>query len=123
MKTKSRDKTNQETSDPLAQIEEISNSNDKSVSDNQKLNDGQKGVLLSGGHRAGFDAFMAGFCLVFMAEMERGEGLVSWNEGMADWRNRLSLSGKPMPLVVAKSHFSKPSVYHAKRLAELTNRT
>ncbi|XP_062509630.1 target of EGR1 protein 1-like [Corticium candelabrum] len=98
-----------------------SNEPTRTHSDNKERNHAKRESPQTGGHRAGFDAFMAGFCLVFMAEMESDGKLTSWKEGLLEWRNRLSLSGKPMPLVITKSHFSKPSGHHVQRLAALTN--
>lgn len=126
-KRKSKDKADDQDNDTPSQMQGKSESEGQSVcvSECQTMNstrdDERRGTLMTGGHRAGFDAFMAGFCLVFMAEMEHGGGMVSWTEGLTDWRNKVTLSGKPVPLVIAKSHFAKPSLYHVQRLTTLTH--
>ncbi|XP_048585700.1 target of EGR1 protein 1 isoform X2 [Nematostella vectensis] len=65
----------------------------------------------SGGHRAGIDAFMTGYCLVSYMTKKRLTKLQG-----SEWVNRVSLSGKEMPLQIAKSHFAKASGNHSQKL-------
>lgn len=65
-----------------------------------------------GTHRAGFDAFMTGYIFAF-ATIQNNEGPESWIPVCA---NKLYLSGKSVPLHVAKSTFSKSSRAHVTKM-------
>ena len=66
----------------------------------------------TGNHRAGFDAFMTGFCMAsFLRQFEKSRDL-SMVENLPDFANRLNLSGKDIPLKITKSQYSKTSVSH-----------
>ena len=60
------------------------------------------------GHRAGFDAFMTGYCFAFYEQNH--EALCS--EGVKEWRNKVYLTAKDVPLLIMKSHFAKTSAQH-----------
>ena len=81
-------------------------------------NCGKSSSLLSssGGHRAGYDAFMTGFIYaVYLTQLSVGE-----REGkIADWKNKLYLSGKDYPLSVSKSAFAKQSKEHLEKIARI----
>lgn len=74
----------------------------------------------SGGHRAGYDAFMTGFIYaVYLTQLSGGDR----ERKIADWKNKLYLSGKDYPLSVSKSSFSKQSKEHLEKIAKIrTNR-
>lgn len=55
------------------------------------------------GHRAGFDAFMTGYCFAFYRIHIAG------NDSMQKLSNKIYLTGKDVPLNVMKSHFAKTS--------------
>lgn len=63
-----------------------------------------------GTHRAGFDAFMTGYVFAF-ASARNADG--SWIPSCA---NKLYLSGKSVPLHIAKSAFSKSSKAHVTKM-------
>ena len=90
------------------------------ITDDTRLcrNCGKSTNLLSssGGHRAGYDAFMTGFIYaVYLTQLSGGE-----REGkMADWKNKLYLCGKDYPLSVSKSNFSKQSKEHLEKIAKI----
>ncbi|XP_026796617.3 target of EGR1 protein 1 isoform X2 [Pangasianodon hypophthalmus] len=65
-----------------------------------------------GTHRAGFDAFMTGYIFAF-ASIRNAEGSDSWIPACA---NKLYLSGKSVPLHIAKSTFSKSSRAHMTKM-------
>lgn len=77
------------------------------------------------GHRAGFDAFMTAYSFaVYLckrktkcshAEVVKDNFLAE----MEPIKNKIVMSGKPMPLLVAKSHFAKTSHGHQLRMTEL----
>lgn len=67
------------------------------------------------GHRAGFDAFMTGYCYAFyQAQLSQEK-----ETAMEDSRNRVYLTAKDMPLRIMKSHFVKTSSNHKKVVADL----
>ena len=88
------------------------------VTDNTCKNCGKSTNLLSssGGHRAGYDAFMTGFIYaVYLTQLSGIE-----REGkMAEWKNKLYLCGKDYPLSVSKSNFSKQSKEHLEKIAKI----
>lgn len=63
---------------------------------------GPRWPVRSNCHRAGFDAFMTGFCAAQCLAVDGPQGLQAH-------RDRVYLSGKPFPLLVAKSRFSSYS--------------
>ena len=83
-------------------------------------------------HRAGVDAFMTGYCFAYYClekgERSHGRPRVSDNHSKAaSWlgelvcvRNKLALSGKPIPLQICKSHFAKTSQNHHNMLQLLS---
>ena len=81
-------------------------------------------------HRAGVDAFMTGYCFACYC-LKTGEescGRVSDNHSKRpSWlgelvcvRNKLALSGKPIPLQICKSHFARTSQNHRDMLQSLS---
>ena len=73
------------------------------------------------GHRAGFDAFMTGYCLATYL-LQFGKSLDSGTEVLGldstQFTNRVSLSGKDVPLQIMCSHFVQPSAAHSEKLRE-----
>ncbi|XP_013407249.1 target of EGR1 protein 1 [Lingula anatina] len=75
----------------------------------------------SGGHRAGFDAFMTGFVLAkyvvqYGNTLHTDEVYKIGNFGMDSFANKLPLSGKDIPLQVTKSSFAKTSKNHQQKM-------
>ena len=73
------------------------------------------------GHRAGFDAFMTGFVFAhFIATHGRFRTLSQCPKlsdlGMQDFKNRVVLSGKDIPLQIVKSNFAKNSKEHTEKI-------
>ena len=72
------------------------------------------------GHRAGFDAFMTGYCLAtYLVQC----GSSSANEtalglSTTEFSNKVSLSGKEVPLQIICSHFARPSAAHTEKLCK-----
>ena len=76
------------------------------------------------GHRAGFDAFMTAYSFaVYLCKRKNKfnhAGVVKDNLAeMESIKNKIVMSGKPVPLLVAKSHFAKISHGHQLRMTEL----
>jgi target of EGR1 protein 1 len=67
---------------------------------------------LSGGHRAGFDAFMTGYVLAHHRLKRR-------NEPSDAAMNKLYLVGKDFPLLLRKSAFAKNSAGHFAKLEKV----
>ncbi len=73
------------------------------------------------GHRAGFDAFMTGFVFAhFIAKHGKVKDLppdIHLNHlGMQEFRNKIALTGKDIPLHVAKSNFARMSKEHSEKI-------
>ncbi|KAL8570637.1 hypothetical protein ACOMHN_039074 [Nucella lapillus] len=84
----------------------------------------------SGGHRAGFDAFMTGFVLACLLSKlttvdEAGERAISAGlklrqlVGVEDLRNKIYTMGKDHPMMIGKSNFCQPSKNHRERMEKL----
>lgn len=69
-----------------------------------------------GTHRAGFDAFMTGYIFAFASVRNTEEGSDSLIPSCA---NKLYLSGKSVPLHIAKSTFSKSSRAHVTKMEHI----
>ena len=70
----------------------------------------------SGGHRAGYDAFMTGFIYaVYLTQLGVGER----ERKIAEWKNKLYLCAKDYPLSVSKSNFAKQSKEHLEKIANI----
>ncbi len=76
------------------------------------------------GHRAGFDSFMTGFIFTqFIAKHGRFRGLPESPNlsdlGMQDFNNKVTLSGKDIPLQIMKSIFAKTSKDHQEKIEKI----
>jgi len=81
----------------------------------------------SGGHRAGFDAFMTGYSLlshlIHSTKKTELHQLLSTtnNSSFKELRNKVHLVYKQSPLVIYKSNFSKVSQAHADKFKAITD--
>lgn len=84
----------------------------------------------SGGHRAGFDAFMTGFIMAcFLSKHTTvedtgkrvvGAGLkLSQLSGVESLRNKIYATGKDHPITVSKSNFCNTSKNHREKIQQL----
>lgn len=79
-----------------------------------------------GAHRAGYDAFMTGYCFtMFLANFAKNNPdpkspIIDANKlGITDLVNNIYLTGKDQPLKVIASSFVKPSNSHKNKITAL----
>lgn len=91
----------------------------KNVSENVTVCRCQR--TFSGVHRAGFDAFMTGYALIFFSMKFAGwTGEEDDEFFVEEFKNKISLSGKDYPLLLQSSAFAKTSAYHDEKFRNLT---
>jgi len=73
------------------------------------------------GHRAGFDAFMTGYCMAtYLLQLgKKGDTNELTLSSLVDVSNKLSLTKKEVPLQITRSHFIRPSASHTEKLKRL----
>jgi len=97
----------------------------QSSSKDDELNGGFTSKVHFSGHRAGFDAFMTAYTFsVYLCKRKLKNGnakqeTVSYLAEMESIKNKIVMSGKPVPLLVAKSHFAKTSHGHQLKMTQL----
>jgi len=90
------------------------------------------------GHRAGFDAFMTAYSFAMYLSKRKGDNKQQNDTtcmqstdavSMMDFaelksvKNKIVMGGRPLPLLIAKSHFSKTSSNHQLRMAEICKKS
>lgn len=77
-------------------------------------------------HRAGFDAFMTGYSLAYLAlkhyRLNNATVAQSVKFEIATLKNNIALSGKDFPLKIQQSGFVKTSVYHDVKFQTICNK-
>ena len=73
------------------------------------------------GHRAGFDAFMTGYCMAtYLLQLGKKSDANELSlSSLVDVSNKLSLTKKDVPLQITRSHFIRPSASHTEKLKRL----
>jgi len=90
------------------------------------------------GHRAGFDAFMTAYSFAIYLSKRKAsnkkpdgtkcikntepESIIDFAE-LKSVKNKIVMGGRPLPLLIAKSHFTKTSSNHQLRMAELLKKS
>ena len=91
------------------------------------------------GHRAGFDAFMTAYSFAMYlskkkasnkqpngkacTETEAESAMKTDFAELESVKNKIVMGGRPLPLLIAKSHFTKTSSNHQLRMAELLKKS
>ncbi|XP_046566999.1 target of EGR1 protein 1-like [Haliotis rubra] len=83
------------------------------------------GIARKEGHRAGYDAFMTGYIMAYYftkygklpAETRRNVKLTDLN--VDEFKNKVYLCGKDIPLVITKSSFTKSSKDHREKMQKI----
>ena len=92
------------------------------------------------GHRAGFDAFMTAYSFaVYLSKTKTSQqhsnskictesteaesAMKTTLVEMESVKNKIVMGGRPLPLLIAKSHFTKTSSNHQLRMAELLKKS
>ena len=124
--------------------EEVENNDDEEEEENEPIKDSQenvdsigngdtsqceekklpKAVRRTGGHRAGYDAFMTGLAFAsFIAKYGKYGDIATGDKllglGLEEFYNKVALSGKDIPLQIAKSAFSKTSKEHRDKIQRI----
>ena len=78
----------------------------------------------TGGHRAGFDAFMTGFIFAHYISQygtytELSNGMCLGDLGVEQFTNKVTLTGKDIPLQIVKSTFAKTSKDHNEKMQRI----
>ena len=73
------------------------------------------------GHRAGFDAFMTGYCMAtYLLQLgKKNDENELTLSSLVDVSNKLCLTKKEVPLQITRSHFIRPSATHTEKLKRL----
>ncbi|XP_046364804.2 target of EGR1 protein 1-like [Haliotis rufescens] len=92
---------------------------------NNLSNKSDLGIARKEGHRAGYDAFMTGYIMAYYftkygklpAEKRRNVKLTDLN--VEEFKNKVYLCGKDIPLVITKSSFTKSSKDHREKMQKI----
>ncbi|XP_067677671.1 target of EGR1 protein 1-like isoform X2 [Haliotis asinina] len=87
------------------------------------------GIARKEGHRAGYDAFMTGYIMAYYftkfgklpTETRRNVKLTDLN--VEEFKNKVYLCGKDIPLVITKSSFTKPSKDHREKMEKIKSKS
>ena len=102
------------------QNNENSNGGDTSSVESNNSKRAKQGV-----HRAGYDAFMTGYCLAFYiainskSRLNSAQALSLKNLVVSQIVNNIYLTGKDQSLRIAASSFAKTSVNHKNKISKL----
>ena len=130
-KRRKRQRTEQENN--VQAVEDTDNVDDVSTDESDRVNEGETNVPVTeakqpvfqmGGHRAGYDAFMTGMAFAFfIAKYGSYEDIDEDTPlallGMQDYANKVTLSGKDIPLQIVKGAFAKTSLAHREKFQRL----
>uniref|UniRef100_A0A914WDT1 C3H1-type domain-containing protein n=1 Tax=Plectus sambesii TaxID=2011161 RepID=A0A914WDT1_9BILA len=87
------------------------NGNGEAIPSNDDVASERKSFAIQGSHRAGIDAFMTGFSILYMNRMS----LLKNGTLPDDQANRLPLSGKDIPLMIQTSSWAEKTAYHKEK--------
>ena len=76
--------------------------------------DNKSPIQTSSGHRAGTDAFATGYYFLSSGLHLAGKSSKDLLSALSEYRNKIALGGKPMPLLITKSQYSSTSDKHRK---------
>ena len=109
----------------MNQKSEEQNNENSNGADTSSVESNHSKRAKQGVHRAGYDAFMTGYCLAFYiainskSKPNSAQALSFKNSDVSQIANNIYLTGKDQSLRIAASSFAKTSISHKNKILKL----